>query len=232
MRFLHWLLAVGRVYGGLSGLFSGGVLLVAAVGMIASQPIFFAVIIAVILAGVAIFASQPIGGGIHTPRYLRLYDLPLRRLRWNFANYLGMSAIEGKNLKVSAFQCDLKIGRGGDLRPLKMNLVSYNNGDTVDLKIKTTLGYQRASQIESIPANETFHVLATFSSAGQDGIPAEDFLRQYSGLTLNAEFEGISSSRKFTFSRKFTRQEMEAIISSFRKYSNPSPKRRPVLKDN
>lgn len=228
---LRKIISAGRVYGGLAGLhkflvwaFSGGLLLV--MDIVASQPAFFAAIFVMLVAAVAIFTAQPIGGGIHTPRYLQFFKLPLRRLRWNFNNYLGLSAAKGRNLKIGVFQCDLKLGRGGALRLLKMNLVSHNNGKTVDLKIKTTTGYHSCCQIESIPPNETIHVVATFSSTGQGGIPVEDFLRDYSGFTFNAEFEGIS------FSREFTRQELEAVVDSFRKYSNPPPKRQPVLRDN
>ena len=226
-KTLNALLAVGRLYNGVRGLWAFGVLLLG--GGTASLlitafggPWVLALVLSlVIVVSACLYFGLPPGPGIYNPRYLKWYVLPTRRVSWDFGNYLGMSAKQGENLTISSMQFDLRSNFGGDIVPTDGVVVSLNTGQKVSIELKGPQGFVPVASIETIPAKTKIHGQVLFS----DGpLTDSEFLRRFSGFDFRFSYNGQ------TFERRFTRSELESVIDGFRRYSNPSPERRLVTK--
>ncbi len=181
----------------------------------------------VAIFGAIVFVSLPIGNGKHTPRYLIWYKNPLRRMSFDFDNYLGMNAREGKNLRLGRFQARIRVNRGKDLEPIDAFIQSLNSGKKSKIRFRALKGYKEASDVELIPKGRDFIIAADFDDLKKPGetIPIEDFLKEFSGFKLIIRWDNK------IFSRTFPRSEIEAVIESFRRYSNPEPPRQIVLRN-
>lgn len=175
-----------------------------------------AVVLAIVLLGVVVFLSFPAKGGIHTPRYLIWYRLPLRRIWFNFDGYLGLAAKSGVLQGVGGFQARVRFNRGRHISVTNAFIRSLNTGKQIPIQFRTSSGYLTADQIKYIPSHEQYWIRSQFAS-NDDYYPIEDFLREFSGFELVLEWDG----RKFC--RIFSRSEIESVIESFRRYSNPQP---------
>jgi hypothetical protein len=131
----------------------------------------------VVVFGIIVFISAPVGNGIHTPRYLLWYKNPLRRVSFDFNNYLGLSAREGKDLSLGTFQAQIKINWGKDLRPNAVFIRSKNSGEKALVRFRVPEGYKEASDIEFIPRGRNYRMVANFESLKEPSktIPIEDF---------------------------------------------------------
>ena len=184
-------------------------------------------VLVVAIFGAIVFVSLPIGNGIHTPRYLIWYKNPLRRVSFDFDNYFGMNAHEGKNLQLGRFQARIRVNRGKDLEPIDAFIRSINSGKKAQIRFRALEGYEEVSDVALIPKGRYFIVAADFDDLKEPGqtIPIEDFLREFSGFELIIRWD------KKKFFRAFPRSEIDAVIESFRRYSNPEPPRRIVLRN-
>lgn len=211
VKVVVWVVSggVGSVIAFLSNLILG------AAGIVIALFIFFCV---------AVFLSLPVGSGIHTPRYLIWYRLPLRRIWFNFDNYLGLSAKAGVLRGVGGFQAEVRFNWGRKISVKDAFIRSRNTGKTIQIQFRTASGYAIASEIEYIPAREKYRIQSQF---GNDSgyYPIEEFLRDFSGFELILEWNGRQ------FSRTFSRPEIDGVIDSFRDYSNPEPPRQIVRRD-
>ncbi len=183
-----------------------------------------AVVLAAVLFGVGVFLSLPAKSGIHTPRYLIWYRLPLRRISFNFDNYLGLKAEAGVLQGVGGFQAEVRFNRGRNISVTNAFIGSVNTGEQIPIQFRTSSGYLTADKIEYIPAHEQCRIQSKFDSdCGY--YPIEAFLQDFSGFELVLEWDGRR------FSRTFARSEIEGVIESFRRYSNPEPPRQIVRRD-
>lgn len=181
----------------------------------------------VVIFGVIVFISLPVGKGIHTPRHLRWYKNPLRRVSFDFDNYLGLSARAREDVRLGSFQAQMKINWGKDLRPKEAFIRSRNSGEKALVRFRAREGYKEASDIEFIPKGRNYRMVADFENLKEPGetIPIEGFLQNFSGFEFVVEWDGGR------FARTFPRSEIDCIVSSFRQYSNPAPARQIVTKD-
>lgn len=226
-RFFSTCLAAGRLYSGIKGLWAfavwlffggGGALVIAALG---GPWILGPLAVAAVIIIVLLYLGTPGQRGVHTPGYLKWYALPIRRISWEFDNYLGMSAHQGGDITMGVMQFVLRVNYGSDLVPIKGCIVSLNTGQEIAIELKGPEGYLPISSIGTIPAKTKIYGHAVFA---RNPLPDSEFLRQFSGFDFRFECE---SAR---FERRFSRLELEFVIDNFRRYSNPEPPRRIVAR--
>ena len=138
-------------------------------------------------------------------------------IRWDFSGYfLGMTAVEGKNIHVSAFQARGYNRTKRHFRHVSGYLESHINGERVPLLLES----MPPEQTSGIPPACNFWIRAIFrdASAPREGIEAERFLKQFSDFTFVVELDGKKHYKRFL--PKVVRKQ----ISSFWQESNPAPK--------
>ena len=218
-------LSVGRVYVGVKGLW--GLVVALGIGWIGSAVVealggpwlLGSLISIVMVVAIYIYLGLPRGSGIHTPRYLRWYENPARLVSFKFDNYLGLSAKAGKDLGIGRFQAQMRVNRDAAVEPMEAFIESNNMGTRSSVKFRTPMGYKEAAEVERIPKGQYYWISCDFEGLKEKGttIPVEDFLQAYSGFDL------VLRWRDRSFRRRFSRSDIEMVIDSFRKHSNPPP---------
>lgn len=142
--------------------------------------------------------------GQFTSRWLKYwYDLPFRRIRWSFGQFLGASRIGDEAPKVSQFQISFRIGRGSDLRPKSAYLESRETGKRITVRIKTQKGYREAGQIELIPRGRRCYAQALFVPLEDrpnrgERISKEELFKEFYGFNFVFEYDGARFERFFS----------------------------------
>jgi hypothetical protein len=148
--------------------------------------------------------------------FMQLVQKLRQPIQWDFSGYfLGMSAVEGKNIHVSAFQARGYNRTRRHFRHVGGYLESNVNGEHVPLLLES----MPPEQTNGIPPACNFWIRAIFrdATAPREGIEAENFLQRFSEFTFVVELDGKKYSKRFP--PKVVRKQ----ISSFWQESNPVP---------
>lgn len=204
VKFSLWLSASGLAL--LLSIFGGVIGLIIAI-------IFFVIIGLILILVILVLPNK----GLTTPRYLSLYKLPFGVFSWNFDNYLGLSARDGKDIRISSFQAQIKINARNGVNINDAYIESDITGDRLDLLFDAKDGYKKSSDISKIPIGHWYRVTVPLKSDELDYIEPEELLKKYSGFSLIVEYD------KGKFRKRFKRTEIEMIIDNFRSTCNQAP---------
>ncbi len=166
-----------------------------------------------IIAGIT--ASLVIVFGIRLI-FIQLIQKFRQPIQWDFSEYfLGMSAVEGKNVHVTSFQARGHNRTKRHFRRVSGYLESNINGKRVPLLLES----MPPEQTNGIPPDCNFWIRAIFrdTSAPREGIEAENFLKQFSDFTFVIELDGKK------YHKRFPHKVVAKQIASFWKESNPLP---------
>lgn len=164
---------------------------------------------------------RPSAQGSLQPRYLHWYKNPLRRVGWNFENYLCWTADSNKSFQILGFQARLILKK--EIRPhhsfIECRRTGIKQNVLLDINYSTPLSlenaYRNVREIESLPPG-MYHVYAKFEKAGNHdkstGMTKEAFLNAYKGLHFVFEYNEKS------FVKFFSKKEMERLISYLENY--------------
>ncbi len=147
-------------------------------------------------------------------RFIQNFRQPIQ---WDFSGYfLGMSAIEGKNIHISSFQARGHNKTKHHFHQVNGYLESNINGERIPLLLES----MPPEQTNGIPPNCNFWIRAIFrdTSALREGIEAENFLKRFSDFTFVIEFDGKKYHKRFPY------KVVAKQISSFWQESNPAPR--------
>ena len=172
------------------------------------------------------FMRTPPANGIYSARSLRWYRYPIRKVSWNFDNFLGARSGAGSPILVTSFQPSFCINWGEGIRPKAAYMISNRTGNRADVLIECGNPYVGADTIEFMPRGKRYHCRAFFED---EGLTKEKFLQQFDGFDFVFEYDSA------VFRRKFSRQEIEDYFGSIqinrlnrnreqsRESSQPSP---------
>lgn len=181
----------------------------------APWPVWFLSIAGVVLAIVFvaivtwIFLSTPIADGTYGSKYLLWYKLPIRNVSWDFSQFLGGGSGYGQPVLVYAFQPRLKVNWGDGISPKRAFITCKATGANQNVLLSPRDSYVNAEAVEFIPVGCWFQCQAHFG-----GITKEDFFQDWEGFTFVFEYDDKS------FTREFSRRELEEAIDRFWRYSN------------
>ncbi|HWA42292.1 MAG TPA: hypothetical protein VHA10_03715 [Hypericibacter adhaerens] len=181
--------------------------------------LFVVLLIAVVFA-IYIYGSPE--KGIYSPRLLRQYSWPSRKIAWSFDNYLGGSGGGGKPIRVSGFQGRFKITWGEGISPKAAYLECKRTATRQDVLIECGNPYVRANEIGFMPKGKWYHAMAFL---GHPGLTKEEFLRRWDGFEFVFEFDSS------VFRRKFPRFEIEQYFDRYWACANPPPEPTPTRRD-
>ena len=156
--------------------------------------------------------------GVSNPRQLlhRIRKMKFWGISWDFIGFLGMSAEGGGNIHVSSFQVLGHNHTGKPISRVEGNLRS----NVTNIQIPVLLESMPPEQTNGVPRDCRFWIRALFRdpSATREGIMVEKFLREFGDFT----FTFIYDNRVYTY--RFKHAEVQGLIESFRKSSNPPPR--------
>lgn len=138
-------------------------------------------------------------------------------IAWDYSGYfLGMSAVGGSNIHISSFQLKGKNISGEPIKQIKGVLRSNVTNEEIPILLES----MPPEETNGIPVDCEFWLRALFRdpTAKREGIPEDKFLKQFGDFTLVLSFDGKMYQRKFSYN------EVSALIDKFRKESNPPPK--------
>jgi hypothetical protein len=147
---------------------------------------------------------------------IRLVQNLRQPIQWDFSGYfLGMSAVEGKNIHISSFQARGYNRTKRHFYHVNGYLESNINGQRVPLLLES----MPPEQTNGIPPGCNFWIRAIFrdTSAPREGIEAENFLKRFSDFTFVIEFDGKK------YHKRFPHKVVAKQIASFWEESNPIP---------
>jgi len=162
----------------------------------------------VILFGL-IFVSSPIQDGTFGSKYLLWYKLPIRKVSWKFDQFLGGGSGQGQPVLIYSFQPQFKVNWGKGISPKATYIECETTGARQDVLLSPIDQYVKADAVEYIPRGGWFNCQVYFG-----GITKEAFLQTWDGFKFVFEYNNKS------FSREFSRRELEEWIERFWLYSN------------
>lgn len=168
---------------------------------------------------VAALLYAPIGPGVYGSKYLLWYKNPIRKISWNFAQFLGASWKSGSPIVINTFQAQFRVNRGEGIAPKKAYLECKRTGVCQDLLLKPLNSYVKAGDVAFIPSGRWFQCQSPFGEMNK-----ESFLNKYDGFTLVFEYDDQ------IFRRRFSRRELEQWIDRYWRYNNPPPMPRGSLR--
>lgn len=152
--------------------------------------------------------------GVHTPRYLYWYANPLRKVSWDFNNFIGMSCGRGLPVTIHGFQASFTVNRGEI--SLKQCYLRSLGPIAFERQVLFSFGhsnmdaYVPAASCEAIPKGLTVRCHVPL-----DGLHADEFLQRLDGLELVFEYDNQR------FRKKFSRSLLQSMSDSMYKYANP-----------
>lgn len=177
--------------------------------------LMIAVIILVLWALLAVvaFLAQPPGPGIQTPRWLRWYRLPIRRVSWDFDNAFGWSGAHGAPIKIEQFQGKFRMNWGEGMRPKRAFIECVATGARKDFLLSPANPYVKAESIEFLPRRKGW----IYCQAHLSGTSKEAFLAEFSGFRFVFEYD--ETRQEINFSREL----LETILERAWRYNNKEP---------
>ena len=137
------------------------------------------------------------------------YRLPIRKVSWNFDQFLGGGSGQGQPVLIYAFQPQFKVNWGEGISPKKAFIECKATGVQQNVLLSLQDAYVNAEAVDFIPKGCWFQCQAHFG-----GITKEAFLQNWQGFRFVFEYDDK------TFSRDFSRRELEEWIDRFWRYSN------------
>jgi hypothetical protein len=168
---------------------------------------------------VVVVLFSPIRPGTYGSKYLFWYMVPIRKLSWNFAQFLGGTSGDGQPVLIHCFQVQFKVNRGEGIVPRRAFIECKVTGAFQDVLLSPQNTYVKAEEISFVPRGHWFSCQAQFGS-----VTKELFLRQFDGFEFVFEYDDR------VFSRRFSRRELEWWIDGFWRFSNTRPEPRGVLR--
>ena len=159
-----------------------------------------------------LYVNLPIAHGTYGSRYLLWYRFPLRRIIWDFRQFIGGNCGRGSPVVISSFQLQFKITRGKGIHPRRAYIRCDTTGFNQDVLISAENEYVRAEKIAFLPAKVEFQAHASFGEITRDRL-----------LQMLDGFEFVFEYDEGRFERQFKREELELIIERFWRYSNGAP---------
>lgn len=159
------------------------------------------------------YLLSPMGPGCFTSRYWLWFRLPLRRVSFDFSNYLGMFRSGGVT-SVQSFQIRLR-ANWGSTRPKEAVLTSCISGQSFPLSIAPTTANANVDfvSIEKIPLGQWFGCTAALG-----GLPAEEFMQQFGHFRLIIRWVDRPETHI-----EFTVTENEQLLERFSNYGLKKP---------
>lgn len=156
-----------------------------------------------------IYLSSPIHTGTYGSKYLLWYKLPTRAVAWDFSQFLGGGCGQGQPVLIYSFQPRLKVNWIDGISPKRAFITCKSTGANQNLLLSPRDAYVNAEAVAFIPNGGWFQCQASFG-----GVTKEAFLRDWNGFEFVFEYD------EKTFSRTFSRRELEDAIDRFWRYSN------------
>lgn len=179
--------------------------------------VFMAVLFVVFM--IVIFLNTPIHEGTFGSKYLLWHKFPIRKVSWNFDQFLGGGSGQGQPVLVYAFQPQFKVNWGEGIKPKKAFIECKKTGAHQNVLLSSRDSYVNAEAIDFIPKGGWFQCQAHFG-----GISKEEFLQNFDGFKFVFEYD------EKVFTRDFSRWEAEVWIDRFWRYSNRGDKPKGRLK--
>lgn len=183
---------------------------------------FAGVALSLIFFGVMgwIFLSTPIASGVYGSKYLLWYKFPLRKISWDFSQFLTGTSGQGSPVSIHAFQPKLKVNWGKGISPKSALITCNSTGARQNVLLSPRDAYVNAEAVAFIPKGGWLHCQALFGGTTKDIL-----LLNWDGFEFVFEYDD-----KKSFRRKFSRREIEEVIDRFWRYSNPPPEPKGKLK--
>lgn len=183
--------------------------------------LFFLLLIFIAIFLLYSILQTPAGDGIFSSKYLIWYKLPIRKVSWDFGNFLGVSCVHGNPISVNVFQVQFKVNWTDGISPIKAFLECKNTALKQDVFVSALDEYVQVEKIEFLPTGKWFQCQSQFGD-----ISKEQFLQKYDGFRFVFEYD------ETVFSKTFSREELEVYLNRFSKYTNPRPEPKGTLRNS
>lgn len=183
--------------------------------------LFFLLLLLIAMLLLYLILHSPAGDGIYSSKYLIWYKLPIRKVSWDFSNFLGVSCIHGNPISINVFQVQFKVNWSDGISPVKAFLECKHTSVKQDVFVSALDEYVKVDKIEFIPTGEWFQCQSQFGD-----ISKEKFLQKYDGFCFVFEYD------KTVFSKTFSREELEVYLNRYSKYTNPRPEPKGTLRNS
>jgi hypothetical protein len=148
----------------------------------APWPILFLSIAGVVMAIIFtvvigwIYLSTPIHDGTFGSKYLLYYKIPIRKVSWDFTQFLGLGNGYRQPILIYAFQPKLEVNWGDGISPKRAFITCKTTGAEKNVLLRLSPSPQdafvNAEEVHFIPKGSWFECQAYFG-----GITKEEFLQ-------------------------------------------------------